>query len=422
MTPFYLSALKQNLARLCWIRCILLTVECVALGYAFVSELPLPFTLIGNLLALSLGLVVFSFWRAATGRPWPVTELEFAAHLLGDSVLLCALLYLTGGASNPLVSLLLIPLTISAAVLPALYTRVLTAFSLLCYSLLLLFYLPLDIISTHHAPAGISPHIAGMWFTFLLSSILITYFITRMAQTLREQEQRLQQNREETLRDEQVLAVATLAAGAAHDLGTPLSTMRVLLTELEHDTADNKTLNDDIKLLGAQVERCKSTLQNIVQNAQSQSDTENTAIPTPAFLGQLLDNWRSLFPEVQVRLTLDDNVEGAALKNTPSLSHALMNLLNNARAVSDVLDVDVRRDGHRLLISLRDYGPGLSRELLEQIGHSPLNSGGSGLGLGLFLTHATLERIGGSITLDNHPEGGSMTRVFIPLLIGNSYD
>lgn len=422
MTPFYLSALKQNLTRLCWIRCILLAVECVALSYAFVSEQPLPFALIGNLLVLSLGLIVFSFWRAGTARPWPVTELEFTVHLLGDSALLCALLYLTGGASNPLVSLLLIPLTISAAVLPALYTRVLTAFSLACYSLLLFFYLPLDIMSTHHAPAGISPHIAGMWFTFLLSSMLITYFITRMAQTLREQEQRLQQNREETLRDEQVLAVATLAAGAAHDLGTPLSTMRVLLTELEYDTADNKTLNDDIKLLAAQVERCKSTLQNIVQNVQSQSDTENTAIPTPKFLGQLLDNWRSLFPEIQVRLTLDDNVKGTALKNTPSLSHALMNLLNNARAVSDVLDIDVRRDDRRLLISLRDYGPGLSRELLEQIGHSPLNSGGGGLGLGLFLTHATLERIGGSIALDNHPEGGSMTRVFIPLLIGNDYD
>lgn len=422
MTPFYLSALKQNLTRLCWIRCILLAVECAALGYAYANSLPLPFTLIGNLLALSLGLVVFSFWRAGAGRPWPVTELEFAVHLLGDSVLLCALLYLTGGASNPLVSLLLIPLTISAAVLPALYTRMLTAFSLACYSLLLFFYLPLDIMSTHHAPAGISPHIAGMWFTFLLSSMLITYFITRMAQTLREQAQRLQKNREETLRDEQVLAVATLAAGAAHDLGTPLSTMRVLLTELEYDTADNKTLNDDIKLLAAQVERCKSTLQNIVQNAQGQSDTENTAIPTPEFLGQLLDNWRSLFPEVQVRLTLDDNVDDTALKNTPSLSHALMNLLNNARAVSDVLDIDVRREGRRLLISLRDYGPGISRELLEQIGHSPLNSDGSGLGLGLFLTHATLERIGGSITLDNHPEGGSMTRVFIPLLIGKDYD
>ena len=422
MTPFYLSALKQNLTRLCWIRCILLAVECAALGYAYVNALPLPFTLIGNLLVLSLGLVVFSFWRASMGRPWPVTELEFAVHLLGDSALLCALLYLTGGASNPLVSLLLIPLTISAAVLPALYTRVLTAFSLACYSLLLFFFLPLDIISAHHVPAGISPHIAGMWFTFLLSSILITYFITRMAQTLREQDQRLQKNREETLRDEQVLAVATLAAGAAHDLGTPLSTMRVLLTELEYDTADNTALNDDIKLLASQVERCKSTLQNIVQNAQSPSDTENAAIPTAEFVGHLLGNWRSLFPEVQVRLALNDNIEGTALKNTPSLSHALMNLLNNARAVSDLLDIDVSREGHRLLVSLRDYGPGLSRELLEQIGHSPLNSEGSGLGLGLFLTHATLERIGGSITLDNHPEGGSITRVFIPLLMGKDHD
>jgi len=415
MTPFFLSALKQNLKRLCWIRCILLLVECVALSYAYAIDLPLPFAHIGKLLLLSLTIILFSFWRASSARPWPVTEMEFLVHLLADAVVLCFLLYLTGGASNPLVSLLLIPLTISAALLPARYTRVITAFSLASYSALLYYFVPLDIISTHHAPAGISPHIAGMWFTFLLSALLITYFITQMAQTLRQQERHLQRNREETLRDEQLLAVATLAAGAAHDLGTPLSTMRVLLTELESETVEDKALNDDIKLLGTQVERCKASLQNLVSSAQDRAASEEVAISTTDFLNQLLDSWRSVCPEVTVKARLADDVHGTELKNTPSLTQALMNLLNNAAEVSDAIDIEVSRQGSSLQISLRDYGPGIPVELLQQIGHSLLRQSEHGMGLGLFLTHATIERIGGSIRLDNHPEGGSITRVCIPL-------
>ena len=422
MTSFFFSALKENLARLCWIRCILLAVQCLALVYAFVLKLPLPFAYIGDLLLLSVVVIVFGFWRASPGRPWQVSEVEFLAQLLIDAAILCSLLYLTGGASNPLVSLLLIPLTISAAVLPAQYTRIITGFSLLGYTALLFFYIPLDILSTHHAPAGISPHIAGMWFTFLLSAGLITYFITRMAQALRQQERSLRQNREDTLRDEQLLAVATLAAGAAHELGTPLSTMRVLLTELEHETAENKTLNDDIKLLGRQVERCKSSLRNIVESAQNQAEFESEAIPTTEFFEQLLDTWRSLCPETKLHASVAENVAGTELSNTQSLSQALMNLLNNASEVSDVIEMEVSCENQTLLISLRDFGPGIPPELLAQIGQSPLGAGARGMGIGLFLTHATLERIGGSISLGNHSEGGSVTCVSIPVHWKSTHD
>ncbi len=415
MTSFFLSALKQNLNRLCWIRCILLSVQCLALAYAYFLSLPLAYARIGDLLLLSVAIIAFSFWRARSASSRFVSEMEFLLHLLADVSVLCSVLYLTGGASNPLVSLLLIPLTISAAVLPVWFTRIITGFSLVGYSALLFFYVPLDVLSTHHTAVGISPHIAGMWFTFLLSAGLITFFITRMAQALRQQERILQENREDTLRDEQVLALATLAAGAAHELGTPLSTMRVLLTELEHDTADNKFLNADIKLLGAQVERCKTSLQNIVQGAQNQALAEGVAVSTQDFLEQLLDSWRSLRPEIKLGLSIVDNVAGTELTNTMSLSQVLMNLLNNASEVSNVINIEASRHNQTLVLILRDHGPGIAPQLLGKIGLSPLRPEGKGMGIGLFLTHATLERIGGSISMENHPEGGSITRVSIPL-------
>lgn len=420
MTPFFLSALKQNLSRLCAIRCILLAVQCAALSYAYVIELPLAYAPIVIIQLLGLTIIVLSFWRAHPATPWPVTEVEFLCHLLIDAVLLCLMLYLTGGASNPLVSLLLIPLTISAALLPPRYTRVITAFSLLSYTTLLYYYIPVDILSTHHATSRISPHLAGMWFTFVLSALLITYFITQMAKTLRRQEKHLQKNREETLRDEQVLAVASLAAGAAHDLGTPLSTMRVLLTELENETCGDKALNEDIKLLGTQVQRCKTSLLSLVNTAQDQMANEEVVIETPNFIEQLLDSWRTLRPEVKLAVDVADDVAGTSLQNTPSLAQALMNLFDNAAEVSELIEIAVMREKRELRIVIRDHGPGVSEELLNQIGHSLLQQSEHGLGLGLFLTHATIERIGGSIQLENHPGGGSLTKVCVPLYLASA--
>jgi two-component system sensor histidine kinase RegB len=119
-------------------------------------------------------------------------------------------------------------------------------------------------------------------------------------------------------------------------------------------------------------------------------------------------------------------VRGAELKNTPSLSQALMNLLNNAAQVSEVIDVEACRHNSTLQISIRDYGPGIPAELLNQIGHSVLsqseNGMGMGMGMGLFLTHATIERIGGSIAMDNHPDGGTLTLVSIPFERAASHD
>ncbi len=420
MTPFFLSALKQNLSRLCAIRCILLAVQCAAISYAYAIGLSLAYAPILFTQLLGLTIIVLSFWRAHPATPWPVTEVEFLCHLLVDSILLCLMLYLTGGASNPLVSLLLIPLTISAALLPPGNTRVITMFSLLSYTTLLFYHIPVDILSTHHTPSGISPHIAGMWFTFVLSALLITYFITQMAKTLRRQEKHLQQNREDTLRDEQVLAVASLAAGAAHDLGTPLSTMRVLLTELESETSGDKSLNEDIKLLGTQVERCKTSLQSLVDTAQDQMANEEVVIQTPDFIEQLLDSWRSLRPEVKLVVDIAADVSGTSVQNTPSLAQALMNLFDNAAKVSDLIEIAITQDCRELRIIIRDHGPGVSEELLNQIGHSLLQQSEHGLGLGLLLTHATIERIGGSIQLENHPDGGSLTQVRVPLYLAST--
>ncbi len=262
MTPFFLSELKVNLIRLCWIRAVLLTVLGGLLYYAYWQGMDLVYGKLTLLLMVSSLVIGISYWRLSLLPQKEVSAVEFLIHLLTDSMILCAFLYLSGGATNPLVSLLLIHLTVAAALLPTAHTTIIAIFSLSAYTALLFFYTPVQVFSTHHSSGGINPHIAGMWFTFALSAALITYIVSRMAKTVRDKEQRLQLYRENTLRDEQLLAVATLAAATAHDLGTPLSTMRTLLAELEISSSEDEDLHADIQLLTSQVDRCKQILQN----------------------------------------------------------------------------------------------------------------------------------------------------------------
>lgn len=214
-----------------------------------------------------LGFVVINgFVYLRINKPWPISNSEFFGHLLLDIAGLSILLYLTGGANNPFVSYYLVPITIAAAILPWLYTWSLAALSLLCYSVLLFFYLPLPALMTMDmsGQSGLPGlHIMGMWFNFLVSAGLITFFVVKMAATLREQENKLTRYREDTLRDEQILAVAIQAAGTAHELGTPLNTVAVLVKEMANEQAANAELSKQFKIIDEQIQRCKKKFKRV---------------------------------------------------------------------------------------------------------------------------------------------------------------
>src|SRR5690606_14130236 len=144
--------------------------------------------------------------------------------------------------------------------------------SLLAYSLLLFFYQPLPDLTPpglhlEHEEPGLSLHILGMWFNFLVSAAIITWFVVRMADELRSREEMLSRYREDSLRNELVLAVATQAAGTAHELGTPLGTAAILLKEMEEEYAGQPELLRDIRLLRKQVSLCRGTLKELVSKA-----------------------------------------------------------------------------------------------------------------------------------------------------------
>jgi two-component system sensor histidine kinase RegB len=415
-SPRAYSPSIDNLRNLLLIRSIALLGQIGVLVYVLLASRTTQdlWGLVISLAALAL-LTMASLWR--TTRPWPVTDYEFLAQLLLDVLGWTALMYFTGGANNPFVSYYIVPLVIAAAVLPWRHTWLVAGASLLAYSLLLYYYVPFPLFSPHAAMGhgdGASVHILGMWFNFLFSACLITYFVVRMAAVLRQQEALAVNQREDRLRNDQIMAVASLAAGTAHELGTPLATMTVLVDEMLQDEGLTEQARQDCALLRDQLRQCKATLTGLSHTAELSSVEQTQRLAIGDFARMALERWAVRRPGVTCGFNCPG--PGPAISLDLTMGQAVENLLNNAAdAGSERVEVSVEWDEREAHIRIRDWGPGIPTELLEHIGKPIIHAGKSGLGIGLMLSQATVERYGGNIELRNLPQGGTLATLTLPL-------
>jgi two-component system sensor histidine kinase RegB len=414
--PRTYSPSLDNLRTLLVIRSLALLGQTAVLAYVLVADRNA-----GGLWGLTLSLLgmalitVASLWR--TTRPWPVADREFLAQLLVDVVGWTALMYFSGGANNPFVSYYIVPLVIAAAVLPWRDTWLIAGSSLVAYSALLYYHLPFPLFTPHGAMghgAGASVHILGMWFNFLFSAGLITYFVVRMAATLRQQEALAVARREDQLRNDQIMAVAALAAGTAHELGTPLSTMTVLVDEMAQDDTISEQSRKDCELLKSQLTLCKNTLAELSRTAELNSVEQTRVMPVGEFARTTLERWAIRRPGVVY--SLDCRSDGPLVELDATLPQALENLLNNAADTgSEEVDVTVSWNGSTTHIAVRDWGPGIPADKLEQLGKPVIHADRTGLGIGLMLSQASVIRHGGSIELRNHRDGGTVATLSLPI-------
>ncbi|MFQ6573334.1 ATP-binding protein [Pseudomonas sp. UM16] len=404
-----LSATRQNLWRLTFIRILVLAAQAGSVGVAYWTDLlPLPWLSLVITLGLSSLLCAFTALRLRLSLP--VTELEYAFQLACDLLIHSALLYYSGGSTNPFVSYYLVPLAIAAVTLPWVYSLVLSGIALAAYSLLLVQFYPLETFPM----AREKMQVYGMWLSIALAAAVITFFAAKMAEELRRQEQLRAERREEGLRDQQLLAVATQAAGAAHELGTPLATMSVLIKEMRQDHSD-PLLQEDLAVLQDQVKLCKETLQNLVRAAEANRRMAVEDQEVTAWLDEALNRWHLMRPEASYRFQRLGQGSVPRVAPPPDLTQALLNLLNNAAdACPDDLEVRLDWDAQDMVISIRDHGPGVPVAIAESIGKPFFTTKGKGFGLGLFLSKASVTRAGGSVKLYSHEEGGTLTELRLP--------
>lgn len=414
----YLAAPARNLALLCSIRGIVLAGQSAFIAYAYwVMQVTMAYRPVIGIIAAAVLLTLLTLYRLR--KPWPVTEPEFFGHLLIDIISLSILLYFTGGANNPFVSYYLVPVCISAATLAWRYTWIITGLSLVAYSLMLFHYVPFELLSpihNHNQSDILNPHLLGMWLNFVVSALLITYFVVRMALAIRDQEQQLLHTREEISNNEHILGLATLAAGTVHELATPLSTMSVTLADLAQERSNDDSLSAEINLLQQQLDACKKTLRKLSQTAELPLGNSRVAKRADIYLTELIDQWKIIRPDAEHTLTIKPATPAPVILTDPTLTQAIQNLLNNAADASrESINVSLDWNDTQLKLTIEDNGPGLPIGLAGRLGKPFVTTKHHGFGLGLFLSHATAGRFNGQLEIYNRKGRGTCTELTLPL-------
>lgn len=426
-----------QLQRLIALRGIAVLAQCATLALAhYFLEMELPWLPLLACVATLAAINLFSWMRLRAD--YPVSNMELFAQLCVDVAALSVLLYYAGGSTNPFISLYLLPLVIAASTLPQRYTWVMALLTAICYTVLMKYYQPLPGIHTASADgemtavmsglghdhmhmmqaepqdAAFNMHVIGMWMGFVISAVVVAYFVEKMASAVRKRDEKLARIREETLRNERIVALGMQAASAAHEMGTPLSTLSVVIGELQHETGALPEWRENLALLDGQVRNCKRILDKLLLNAQDA--TPQTPQSLEQFVVQTLDEWQLLRPAVHHRYHSSGTQPAPQLRIDPSLRAALLNLLNNAADVSpEQIDIHVRWDKEQFIFEIQDYGHGLTPEAAANAGSAFFTTKEEGRGLGLFLANATVERMGGKVRLFNREGGGATTEVVLPL-------
>ena len=343
-------------------------------------------------------------------------ELLLQAHL--DIVMFATMLYLTGGATNPFAPLFVLPTAVVASTLRPSQVWTTVATTLVAYVFLRYQHVPM--YHPDGAPAVFDLFENGMVINYMITAVLLAAFCNHMRAALSRQQRQLSAAREAQMRSESVLAIGALAAGYAHELSSPLSTMAVVVAELRRGYGTPETLQQDLRLIEDQVAACKHIVSSLAVAGNRQRAESASAVVVDRFIESIVEQLHALHPGASVGMTLDTRTPAPRIVADETLRQAILNLLTNAVQVSP-RDVHLSAEWseRELHVSVRDHGTGFAAEVLAGLGR-PLEStrhreGGFGLGLGLALSMTTLERLGGRLALSNPPGGGALAEIHLPL-------
>jgi two-component system sensor histidine kinase RegB len=346
-----------------------------------------------------------------------VTNSMLFVSLLVDVGSLTAQLYFSGGTTNPFVFLYLLQVILGAVLLKSWSVWTIVAITSTCLADLNVFYRPLALPPDDYGKLS-GPYIQGLLLCFLLDAALLVIFITRINRNLRARDARLAYLRERAAEEEHIVRMGLLASGAAHELGTPLSTLSVILGDWRHMPAFNSSseLLQEIDEMQAQVTRCKNIVSGILLSAGEARGESPVETTVRTFLDDLVAEWR--VTRAVAHLSYDNRFGvDLTIVSDSALKQMICNVLDNALEASPKwVGFEVTHDGDSLTMVVLDSGPGFAPEMLAQLG-KPYQStkGRPGAGLGLFLVANVARTLGGSVIARNRAEGGAAVTLTLPL-------
>lgn len=335
-------------------------------------------------------------------------------QICADILFLSLILYFSGGATNAFVSLLLIPIAIAAVTLTPLLLGAVALLAIASYSVLL-WLLPMSVMH-----GNMEGHFIGMWINFLFSSIVVATVVGQMARRISQKELAIAAFREEQLKQEKVISLGVASAQITHQLATPISTVQLLVDELNDEYPNHSVIGE----LQTQLQRCTQSLAEFRAMVFDIKEQTSKSVLCTEVIKQVTEHVGLNYPDVDVCFLPSKNITrkqgcGKILADA-SLLPAILNLVNNAIQATKAnksgnIEILSEQSADKWQLSIRDFGRGFTSSMLSELGVKPVNSE-QGLGMAVFLSHASLERLGGTLTLTNHLEGGALVTLKLPLL------
>lgn len=374
-----------------------------------------------------LAIVGFSALLNLVLQVWfnPMERLEpsFAAALLAINIVeLAGLLFLTGGLQNPFSFLFLAPVLISSTALPIRLTIALGMLAVACASVLVFFYFPLPWDSDD--PLVLPPiYLFGVWLSIVVAIGVTSLYAFQVAEEARKLSDALAATELVLAREQHLTQLDGLAAAAAHELGTPLSTIFLISRELEQGPKDKQQLAADIKTLREQTQRCRDILAKITQLSSSGAPFDR--MPLSTLIEETVAPHRDFGVAIKVRIAVSGTAEPAGARN-PAIIYGVGNILENAVDFArNTVEVNAWWDADTVEIVISDDGPGIAPDLLKRIGEPYLSrrhdgeegqGARSGLGLGVFIARTLLERTGAKVSFANRvfPDHGAVVQIVWP--------
>jgi two-component system, sensor histidine kinase RegB len=415
------TAPKIGLAWLVRLRWLAISGQIAITALAMLGlKVSLPLLLVAGLISVTaLSNLALTLWLR--GRE-PSSRALFAVLVL-DVLTLTGLLLSAGGAQNPFSVFYLVHVALAALLLAPYRAWLVAALTSLAFGSL--FVLPshtIDARAMHMHHGASTMHLQGMWLAYTLAAGFVVHFVSRVASALQAREHELFELQRSAVRHEKLASLSTLAAGAAHELGTPLGTIALVAKELEHALergADPSALTQDAQLIRREVERCREILQQMAARAGEGA-------------GEMLSELSVRGVEQSLSDTLGSRAAQVAFEQVGSLSElvapkrllvqVLANLVRNAieaqaeSGAADPVRVVTHVEPGRAAFEVLDFGAGIPAAALSRVGEPffTTKAPGCGLGLGVFLARAFAERMGGDLTLSARPGGGTVARLTVP--------
>ena len=390
-------------------------------GVRFGMDLELP---LAPLLALVAAAVAINLGGIAAARAATPRESWLLVVMALDVLIFSGLLYFTGGPLNPFSFLYLVPIALAAITLRATATWALVLLSLGCSAVLFAAHYPLPLGGDHARHMAL--HLQGMWVALGVSAAFIVYFLLRVRRALAQREEELVTSRSLAARQERLASLATLAAGAAHELSTPLSTIAVIVKDLQRDFATIEAVgtaaSEDLELMRREIERCRRILERMRVDAGDSAGESFARVSVKDLVDDCITGDGPARAESAIEVKMDERAaELVAVVPRRAFTQALRGLVDNAREASPAgAAVSLRVDGDvpdQVRFQVADRGAGIAAELLPRVGEPFFTTKppGKGMGLGIFLARAVVERLGGHVSIDSAPGAGTTATLALPL-------